>query len=213
MRKLYALTYALCFLFYAEVLKAQYTAQQIDNSSGLSNSCINSIYQDSDNIIWFGTWDGLNFYDGSNIHVFNYEQGHYKKSIASNVIYQVTGDKSRNIWISTVEGLSRLNKNTGDFTNYFYNPQKAIASGYTTAIDSKGDVYTAQTRSSGILIYNPAADHFNKIVIKNLGHFMLLKMLFDEHGKSHISMEDFAVAVLDELEKPQHIRGRFTVGY
>jgi putative NADH-flavin reductase len=27
------------------------------------------------------------------------------------------------------------------------------------------------------------------------------------------SAPDFAVAIVDELEKPQHIRARFTVGY
>ena len=32
-------------------------------------------------------------------------------------------------------------------------------------------------------------------------------------GKSSISYEDYAIAMLDEIEKPQHIRGRFTVGY
>jgi uncharacterized protein len=32
-------------------------------------------------------------------------------------------------------------------------------------------------------------------------------------GKSSISYEDYAIAMLDEIEKPRHIRGRFTVGY
>lgn len=32
-------------------------------------------------------------------------------------------------------------------------------------------------------------------------------------GHSLISMEDYAVAVIDELETPMHIRERFTVGY
>ena len=32
-------------------------------------------------------------------------------------------------------------------------------------------------------------------------------------GKSWISFEDFAVAMLNEVEHPQHIRQRFTVGY
>jgi putative NADH-flavin reductase len=39
------------------------------------------------------------------------------------------------------------------------------------------------------------------------------QMLFDEHGQSHISMEDFAVAIIDEIMNPKHIRERFTVGY
>jgi putative NADH-flavin reductase len=32
-------------------------------------------------------------------------------------------------------------------------------------------------------------------------------------GKSVLSVEDLAVAVVDELEKPQHIRQRFTAAY
>lgn len=39
------------------------------------------------------------------------------------------------------------------------------------------------------------------------------KMLFDAKGESHISVEDYAVALIDELEKPQHSRQQFTVGY
>ncbi len=32
-------------------------------------------------------------------------------------------------------------------------------------------------------------------------------------GKSSISYDDYAVALVDELEKPQHVRKRFTIGY
>ena len=39
------------------------------------------------------------------------------------------------------------------------------------------------------------------------------QLLATADGKSSISMEDYAIAALDELEKPQHIRKRFTVGY
>jgi putative NADH-flavin reductase len=35
----------------------------------------------------------------------------------------------------------------------------------------------------------------------------------DEPVGEHISAEDFAVALLDELEKPAHLRRRFTLGY
>ena len=37
-------------------------------------------------------------------------------------------------------------------------------------------------------------------------------LLVDASGKSAISMEDYSIAVLDELEHPQHVRQRFTVG-
>ena len=35
----------------------------------------------------------------------------------------------------------------------------------------------------------------------------------DANGRSSISMEDYAVAMIDEAEKPAHVRQRFTVGY
>lgn len=38
-------------------------------------------------------------------------------------------------------------------------------------------------------------------------------LLFDAAGDSHISYEDFAVALLDEVERPAQHRARFTVGY
>ncbi|NEE01350.1 NAD(P)-dependent oxidoreductase [Phytoactinopolyspora halotolerans] len=39
------------------------------------------------------------------------------------------------------------------------------------------------------------------------------ELLVDDAGRSEISMEDFAVAVLDEIERPRHRRTRFTVAY
>lgn len=38
-------------------------------------------------------------------------------------------------------------------------------------------------------------------------------LLADASGRSRISAEDYAIALLDELENPQHIRQRFTVAY
>jgi hypothetical protein len=47
------------------------------------------------------------------------------------------------------------------------------------------------------------------------GKFRLGKdeLLSDAEGKSHISYEDYAIALLDEIERPAHSRERFTVGY
>jgi putative NADH-flavin reductase len=39
------------------------------------------------------------------------------------------------------------------------------------------------------------------------------QLLTAADGKSSISFEDFAVALADEIERPGHIRQRFTVGY
>jgi putative NADH-flavin reductase len=38
-------------------------------------------------------------------------------------------------------------------------------------------------------------------------------LMADADGNSEISAEDFAIALLDELESPKHIKQRFTIGY
>ncbi len=47
------------------------------------------------------------------------------------------------------------------------------------------------------------------------GKFRLSKdeLLTAENGESSISYEDYAIALVDEIETPQHHRQRFTVGY
>jgi hypothetical protein len=39
------------------------------------------------------------------------------------------------------------------------------------------------------------------------------QLLIDAQGRSWISMEDYAIAFVDELEEPKHSRQRFAVGY
>ena len=59
---------------------------------------------------------------------------------------------------------------------------------------------------------SPSADLFPgpRIGKFRLGTDQLLK---NAQGESRISVEDYAMAMIDEMEKPKHIRQRFTVGY
>jgi uncharacterized protein len=59
---------------------------------------------------------------------------------------------------------------------------------------------------------SPSADLFpgERTGKFRLGTDQLLK---DANGDSRISVQDYAMAMLDEVEKPKHIRQRFTVGY
>jgi len=38
-------------------------------------------------------------------------------------------------------------------------------------------------------------------------------LIVDSRGDSRISMEDYAIAMVDELENPSHRRQRFSIGY
>ncbi|MGB4774698.1 MAG: two-component regulator propeller domain-containing protein, partial [Daejeonella sp.] len=136
--------------------------QHLDNRNGLSNSAINYVFKDSDDLIWVATWDGLNRYDGTSFHVFNYSKELGSKSIGSNVIQHITEDKRGNIWINTIEGISRYEKRSGKFYNYFYNQNqrgKISEQEYKLAVDKVGNIFCL-TQKYNLLYYDLKADVF-----------------------------------------------------
>lgn len=90
----------------------------LSNEDGLSNSAITCIHQDSDGLMWFGSWDGLNRYDGSNITVFK-PDFFDKKSLSNNIIRNLLEDKHNNLWVVTSKDINRFLSNTMSFESYF----------------------------------------------------------------------------------------------
>ena len=58
-----------CCLTVYLTLSAQYRTNihSISRREGLSNGAVNVIARDAEGYVWFGTWNGLNRYDGSNM--------------------------------------------------------------------------------------------------------------------------------------------------
>ena len=81
--------------------------QQITNEAGLSNSSINCIYQDSSGLMWFGTWDGLNIYNGTSFRVYKPESKN-NKSISNNIIRSIVEERKGVLWIATDDGINRF---------------------------------------------------------------------------------------------------------
>lgn len=65
------------------------------------------------------------------------------------------------------------------------------------------------------VFFSPAGNLGNMGPGVRAGKYRLGKddMLFDEKGESFISVEDYAVAMIDELEQESHHRERFTAAY
>lgn len=140
----------------------QYFLQNLDNRNGLSNSAINYLFNDSDNLLWIATWDGLNMYDGTVFHVFNYSKDNDSRSIGNNVIKLIAEDGQKNIWISTIEGISKYEKRSGRFSNYFYQQNhrgRISEQEFELAIDTAGQVYCL-TQKQGLTRYDATKDTF-----------------------------------------------------
>lgn len=91
--------------------------QHIGKKDGLSNSAITAVYMDQYDYMWFGSWDGLNRYDGSTIKVYKPEP-FAKGTLSNNIVRNLLEDKNGNLWIVTHKGINKYNRHSDSFTNY-----------------------------------------------------------------------------------------------
>ena len=123
----------------------QYSVEQLDNTKGLSNSSVNCIFQDSQNLLWIGTWDGLNRYDGSNFKIFRPEKDN-RNSLSNQVILKIGEDKAGHIWVLTMHGINQYNKKTDSFEPYYFsrkNKPPLSESEFNMALDASKQVFCA----------------------------------------------------------------------
>ena len=82
-------------------------------SEGLPTNLINAVAQDCNNFIWIATGDGLARYDGYHFRIF--KKDGTPNSIPSNGVQSVYADGD-DLWIGTVNGLSKINTITFKIT-------------------------------------------------------------------------------------------------
>ena len=125
--------------------------------NGLSNNAIRCIYQDRRGFMWFGTYDGLNRYDGNNFIVFRNKFGD-SASLINNWILAINEDRDNNIWIGTRQGVNVYNSVSGRFRHVYYvsaanNQRKEITSVIRNILcDKNGNIFIA-TGDAGLLYY------------------------------------------------------------
>ena len=79
---------------------------------GLSNNTVNTICQDGDGRMWFGTHSGVSRFDGYEIAVYKYSPSD-PHSVQSNFINYIYTDWNGDVWICSADGLSRYDSISG----------------------------------------------------------------------------------------------------
>lgn len=102
MRKIYFFFFFLSFLASVNATTIP-SLQYLGIENGLSNNAVTSIFQDSRGFMWFGTFDGLNRYDGYSFKVFRNRLGD-SSSLVNNWITAINEDNDGNIWVGTKRG-------------------------------------------------------------------------------------------------------------
>ena len=88
---------------------------------GLSNNAVTCVCRDGKGFMWFGTYDGLNRWDGYGFTVYRNIIGD-STSLSCNNIASIAADGYDNLWVSGQKGLSILNLVTGRFMIPSYAP-------------------------------------------------------------------------------------------
>lgn len=123
----------------------KYSVERLDNTKGLSNSSVNTIFQDSENLLWIGTWDGLNRYDGNKFKIFRPELND-ENSISNQVILKIDEDSYGQIWILTMNGINKYDKKTNSFNRYYFSKQNKPTSSeseFNFAFDGFKNIFCA----------------------------------------------------------------------
>ncbi len=104
-------------------LKGQevYEFAHLNSSDGLSQSSVITIDQDAAGVMWIGTRDGLNTYDGEHFQVHRNTKGD-TLGLSNNDILEVDVDESGGVWVGTTNGLNYFNTVTERYTQFFNEP-------------------------------------------------------------------------------------------
>lgn len=116
---------AICFCFNGLTgtsqkiyLESDLVFEHFDISSNLSNNIALKLFQDSQGILWIGTREGLNAYDGYDIKQFKDYVSH-SSGLKGRWIYSISEDSFGNVWSGTYkEGINIFNRQSGTIKNF-----------------------------------------------------------------------------------------------
>jgi len=130
---------------------------------GLSQNSVHCVFQDRDGLVWLGTQDGLNSFDGKDFTVYRHDDND-PASISDQFVVSIKEDRAGYLWIGTRNGLNRFNKNTGQFTRFYIDAKEkhAFQASYEHFfIQSDGRI--AIPRSNKLHLLNPSNNNIATI--------------------------------------------------
>ncbi|MGS0527753.1 ligand-binding sensor domain-containing protein [Zobellia nedashkovskayae] len=177
----YRLTCVFWFIFSVWGMCAQSLKfEHYNDASGISHNSVRHIVQDNEGFLWFGTFSGLNRFDGYEFKSYT-SVSPSVNTIPNDDITALEFNKETNqLWIGTRNGLTLLNLNTYKFkvflpeaNNAWSLPDKEIRSVH---IDSFKRVWVG-TKDQGLFLYDSKEESFSKIPIEG---FVYVKEIFED---------------------------------
>ena len=159
----------------------EYEVQNITNFEGLSNSSINVVFQDSNKIMWFGSWDGLNMYNSKTIEVFKPSVGD-SKTISNQIIRDLVQTDENTLWVATDLGINQFNIEEKAFESFFVTGSSKEITDEQAFLIAKNvnNQLVASVNGQGLYYFDVKEEKFE--FLYNTAKFNVRKILFDSSG-------------------------------
>ena len=154
--------------------------ETLTNKDGLSNSSVNVIFQDSNQLMWFGTWDGLNLYNGKEFKVYKPSPGN-RQSISNNIIRDIIEEKRDYLWIATDIGINRFNTREKVFERFLIDSLSQEITNehsYLIARNTEGRII-ASVYQQGLYYFDNGERKFRPLNINK--KLNIKQIVFDDH--------------------------------
>ena len=134
------------------------------NENSISGDLIQTIFRDRDDVLWLGTYSGLNRFDPETEEFRRYRYStDSETSLSNDLVIAVARDSQGRLWVGTLNGLNRLDEATGTFKRYHHDdgdprsvPNNVIRCLF---LDSRGRLWVGTT-GGGLALYDYATDSF-----------------------------------------------------
>ncbi|TJZ63363.1 response regulator [Sphingobacterium olei] len=153
--------YLVLVLLSTELITVTAQQQQHRPNIYLPNNAVLYAYQDHYGYMWFGTYDGLSFYNGTETITYRHEPSN-PLSLCSNIVYKVTAAGDDHLWISTTMGLNKLSLITRKIVASYPSLPKLV----NIESDANGDSWMIP--GDQILLHYKSSPHLNDVVIDSI---------------------------------------------
>lgn len=159
MRKVNFIAIVFLLFLLIEVPLFGYNLKPITSKGQLSNNSITSICQDKRGVLWIGTCDGVNIYNGHNVSLYKPAQG---KTLSGNLIDKITETDNNVFWIQTYYGIDKVDIVSNTLEHYD-TTSKTIFTGK----DANAHFYIIQDNGA-IYYYSKPENRFVKIAAPDI---------------------------------------------
>ncbi|RXK86014.1 two-component regulator propeller domain-containing protein [Filimonas effusa] len=179
---------------------------------GLSNNSVRCIYQDHNGFMWFGTYDGLNRYDGSSFKIFRNKLND-STSLPHNYIYSIGEDANNNLWVGTGQGLCFFSNLTDKFSPAYYlerstGKRRKITFNVSNVVADLNNNLVISTAGEGLLLQEARQNAAVKIPINKQGklQYQYTSILTKDHkGNIWVFVPDFGLCLFSPATKKMQL--------